>query len=177
MLCIKKVLVRPDMLKSNSTEIQKIHKFLNRLYEKADELSLCLKQRSLKPKSGSYTHHYVKFGGKLCLQRYYLPVLTVAGGGDIGVNLDGVFFEFVVPKKSVDAAKIRKLLKAFPQVEIYGLKNCLESFHDKADTAAQVLEKLEKSTERRVQFGLTFALDMPAKTIVKYFEQARALLY
>jgi hypothetical protein len=155
-------------MKTKPTVIQ-IHNFLNGLYEKSDAVAAALKRKGLSCKVGSYAGHYITVGKGHALGRYFIPVITVIGCGDIGVNFDGIFFEVARAKGTVSEGQIKKALKNFPQAEIYGWKDCLWDFYRAGDSAEVVMAKIKSSRERRVQFGFNLELKNSPAAIVKAF--------
>lgn len=159
-----------------STEIAIANRLLNDVYEFADGLEAVLKRKSLEYERGNYTGHYIKLGRQYSLQRFSIPVFTIRNHGDMGVNLDGVFFEFVCNKDLPTLKRIPNIITGFPRVEIYGFKDCLNSFYKKGDSAKDVLRKLKGSKGKWVQFGHQFPLDTPPVVLLESFLRASTLL-
>lgn len=151
--------------------LQSTHILMNHLYEKADEIEAVLMSENWDYERGDYTNHFIKIDGKTVLQHYFIPVFTVKGKGDMGVNLDGIFFECLCSKDSVSFVFLQKLLEKFPFVEIYGFNDCLIDFYKKGDSLADVIQKIKPSTEEKIQFSVLYPLDESSAVIVKSFKE------
>lgn len=140
--------------KVNPSEILTAHELLNAIYSKAQEFHSFLNERGIGHKYGFYPKNYLKINGKQCLQEYPIPVCSFEKGGDIGFNLDGIFFEFFVDKKTLEKAIYKTFFNPAYRTEIYGAEHCMIDFLFEDDTAEKFLNKLRHSNEKT--FGVSF---------------------
>ncbi|MBN2675799.1 MAG: DUF3201 domain-containing protein [Alphaproteobacteria bacterium] len=146
-----------------------IHDFFNTIYQKADKLENLLKNENVSYTRGNYTHHYINIDGKESLQNYFIPVFTIENKGDIGFNLDGIFFEIMQKKDNLSTHQIGTILNRFPNVEIYGYDDCLKYFYKTGDSAKNIFYNICTSHETIIQFNLMLPLTDSAKDILQEF--------
>ena len=101
-----------------------IHAFLNMLVDSANKVKDELREKGWDCALTHSAGNYLKIAQQYEEQRYAIPLIVVDGIGDIGFNLDGVFFEFGRDPKRYDfVAMIGRLSQISCQVEIYEFKD------------------------------------------------------
>ena len=157
-------------------KIKAIHSLLNRLYEIAEAIEIELTKAVLRSNLGSYKNHYIKIGQEWYCQKYYIPVLTVKKKGDIGVNIDGIFFEAGLPVAKISKEKLQKIFKSLKGVEAYGFNHCMRSFWPSKNGISEVLSEMKASGEKTIQFSFNLPLKMLPRNVVKSFLRFSAVL-
>ena len=143
---------------------------MNKLYERGDELENELKKNQIHYERGNYTNHYIRIDGKDVLQKYYVPVFTIKYKGDIGINIDGFFFEIMKKKSEILLEQIKDIIQKFPNIEIYGYNDCLNYFYKKGDKAEIVFKKITQSKEEIIQFNIQSSLEIHIKELLSIFQ-------
>lgn|GEM_PF-629484 len=107
-------------------KIGEMHAFLNLLVDSANKVKNELRENGWECVLRHSAGNYVKIEQQYEEQRYAIPLIIVDGIGDIGFNLDGVFFEFGRDPKRYDFAEmIGRLTRISSQVEIYEYRDDL----------------------------------------------------
>lgn len=156
--------------------IRETHELLNLVYDKANQIEEHLKKLALPFTRGSYHNHYISFDDAYHLQKYPLPVFTIEGAGDIGVNIDGVFFEFTVKRLDLTPEVIAEIIRRYPDIEIYGYQDCLHDFYSKGTQTGKAIAEIGRVTEDKIQFGLCYPLKTDLTKVVSCFLDLKNLL-
>ncbi|MCT4553022.1 MAG: DUF3201 domain-containing protein [Alphaproteobacteria bacterium] len=156
-------------------KISIIHNHFNNIYKIANNIENILKEKNIKFKKGNYTNHYISINNKFKLQKYYIPVFTIKNTGDIGINIDKIFFEIPIKKSKLNTNKIKKIVEQFPKIEIYGYKNCLNDFYKNNDIE-KLLLNIKNSHEKFIQFNLESEISTKANDIVNKFNSLSILI-
>lgn len=105
-------------------KIEEMHAFLNMLVDSANKVKYELRENGWECVMRHSGGNCLKIAQQYEEQRYAIPLIIVDGIGDIGFNLDGVFFEFGRDPKRYDFTEIiGRLSKISGQVEIYEYKD------------------------------------------------------
>ena len=96
---------------------------LNDIYksicDRADYIDRELQKLGCTITKGFYNNHSVKIDGRFVAELFPIPVITVKGVGDIGVDLDYVWFEVLLPKEKALLLDYNSIAKEH-RFEIYG---------------------------------------------------------
>lgn len=98
---------------------------------------------------GFYKGHYIKLGNEQVYQRYPLPVITIKGMGDIGVNLDTVWLEYFIDRSSFYKVNLEKLVNDY-HIEVYGGEDCSLDFYYIGDHKEDILGRIDQSNQRTI---------------------------
>lgn len=150
--------------------IYKIHDYLNEMYTLAEELMALAKEKYKEAKLNNYTGHYIKIQGKYCYQKYPLPVVVIPQVGDIGVNLDKVWFEFFVSKEVVGEIDFEWLIDTY-EIEVYGGEDCMVDFYQAGDSGISVQRKIEESRQKQIGIAIYIRDDIKGEEVIKHFEE------
>ncbi len=126
-----------------------IHQKLNQIYTQAESTYHELKKEGYSISYGYYNQNYIKINGKQVLQKYPIPIITIEGIGDIGFNLDEVFFEFFIDRNEIKKIDLKALIEEY-RLEIYGGKNCLIDFYTPPQTEHDVIKQVLSSSEETI---------------------------
>lgn len=142
---------------------------LNSTYEKMNqkrnEIVKHLKSQGYQYKCGYYSHHAVKVNNEWITEEYPIPVITVEGIGDIGIDLKHIFFEMIITRSKALIFDFSKL-EAY-KFEIYGVDNYLEDFYNESMSLQLVHKKIEESKEESIGISLFFSSDETSTVICK----------
>ncbi|GAA0694111.1 MULTISPECIES: hypothetical protein [Clostridium] len=133
--------------------IKEVHEFINSIYENAENAYKKLSE-SEKIKC-TYTickGNYIKIGSEYRYQHYGIPIIVIEGVGDIGFNMDGIFFEFFLDRDELANMDFNEISNR--HVEIYGAEDCSVDYYKIGDKLRNVKRKIEGSTEN--SFGIAF---------------------
>ncbi|HOO33961.1 MAG TPA: hypothetical protein PK466_12345, partial [Thermotogota bacterium] len=100
------------------------HQLMNSIYIKARIFHDYLKAEEVQHTLGFFPGNYLNISGKQCIQEYPIPVCSFEDGGDIGFNLDGIFFEFFLEKSDLLKANLGHFFNSDCRVEVYGAEIC-----------------------------------------------------
>ena len=147
--------------------IKEIHILLNKIYEIADKDYRELLDCDIKCNLIYCRNNYIYYEGEYHLQKYPIPVIDIKGSGDIGYNLDNIFFEFSLNKTDFLNLNFEYILNSFEEVEVYGGENCLLDFYDKGGSVEEIKTKVSISDEENVM--LSIYVDYDKENIINLF--------
>ncbi len=157
-------------------EIIKFHQYLNKIYEQARELTELLQEEDLNCRFLKSSHNYLQDSeGQYHLQHYPIPVIEIVQIGDIGFNLDKIFFEFPLSQAQVINLDLTHLLEE-NEVEIYGGKDCTIDFYRRGDSWENVKNEIARSSEEVVMLSIYIDYGFPNQFIMKRFLDAGKFL-
>lgn len=133
---------------------EQIHYLLNEIYAAANKDFADLKNHGIQCKLLFADKNYIKLHDKYELQYYPIPIIEIKNLGDIGYNLDYIFFECSFDKDDVKNIKLQSILEEFKNVEIYSGKDCLKDFYNKGDTAETVISRIDQSDEDIIMLSI-----------------------
>ena len=147
---------------------------LNQVYAplrgRAVRLTQALARNGMEAKWGWYANHSIKVDGEYQTEEFPIPVVDVGNLCEIGLNLDGCWVEFQLPREAALAFDYGRLPAG---VEVYGVENYLMDFYtagmDRAGTAGRIAE----STERAVNIALSFPPDVEDAALLAAVEDCR----
>jgi len=137
--------------------IKTSHELLSKVYRKSQELEVLFKRINMKYKLESSFKNYIKIDGQYEVQNYPIPVFVMEDFFDVGINLDGYFFECFIAKEKILTKNIFSLKKYFKKLEVYGDNHSMVDYYYDTDTEADFLNRLNSSDE--VSFGLAVYFD------------------
>lgn len=155
-------------------KIESCHNLLNEIYANCENLYSKIKNKYKNAKIESYNGHYIKINDKYEYQKYYMPIISIGGIGDICFNFDGVSLEFFVEKKELlNNCDFDSLLKY--NVEIYDANDSTIDIYQKDMTLDLFINKLEQWQPSLI--GITInCQDKNDKEIVNIFESIIIIL-
>lgn len=157
------------------TNIKEVHEFINSIYEKSEEAFKRLSENE--DMKCTYTvckGNYLKIDSKYSYQRYGIPIIVVENVGDIGFNLDGIFFEFFLDRYELANIDFNEISNR--HIEIYGAEDCSVDYYKNGDKLRDVKRKIEGSAEN--SFGIAFyynSCDVDKDIIEEFIKIKRAL--
>lgn len=132
---------------------REIHDRLNQIFVFANETAGFLNQEKIDNQLQFIAGNYLKIEDSYELQAYPIPVILVKGKGEIGFNLDGIYFEFVMKKETASRVDVGAFEKDY-KFEIYGVEDKDQSYYREGMSKDSYEAGLKKSKEKG--FGIAF---------------------
>lgn len=133
-----------------------IHNKLNEIYSMAESAFEFIKNESdLKASYGFFSGNYININGIYEYQKYPIPVISVEGKGDVGFNIDYIWFEFFLNKDAFNNADIETLINEY-KIEIYGGKDCLKDFYFEGKSISSLFHDVNISKEETICIAIYF---------------------
>src|SRR6056297_2794134 len=107
-----------DRIINNKDSIKTIHEHLNQIFIRATNDYKDLLNRRFVCQLDFFNENYLQVDGQYQLQHYPIPIITVSEIGDIGYNLDMIFFEFAFEKSDFLSKDLGYLIHHFDSLEI-----------------------------------------------------------
>lgn len=139
-----------------NVDLKETHILLNKLYSMANKDYQELLGRNVDCSLKNYKYNYIKLEEKYHKQEYPIPIIECINMGDIGYNLDKVFFEFSFGKNEFLNLNFSYIMKNFEDIEMYGGGDCLVDFYEKGDLKKDIINKFKSSNEEIAMVSLYF---------------------
>lgn len=150
---------------------REIHDTLNKIFVFANEVADFLEKEKIDNQLQYITGNYIKIEDAYELQAYPIPVLLIKGKGQIGFNLDGIYFEYVMKKDTALRLDVEALRKV-NVFDIYGAEDKDQSYYKEGMTKQGFEESVKKSKEKG--FGIAFyfenGFESPEKLYIAFTE-------
>lgn len=151
-----------------------IHHFLNDLHEKAELIKAQLKAKGVPARLLYERERYLLVDGVYRNQKYPIPALRIDPSTEIGVNLDGIFFDFWCEKEQVDAQRVlSELTSQFSRVEAY-CPSDQKDFYTPGKDLDEAAEAICQCSDPLIGFAIFLEHSVPG--IVEKFLKARAII-
>jgi len=147
--------------------LKEMHLLLNKIHSMAERDHQELVDRGIDCQLKNCKHNYIYLDEKYHEQRYPIPIIEIMNKGDIGYNLDKIFFEFSFNKEDFLKLDLKYILNNFEDIEIYGGEDCLIDLYEKGDAVEDILEKFDHSDQECVMVCLYF--DHDKKDLLELF--------
>jgi len=134
------------MVKMDINLVNQLNSIYKPIWDKANVIGRDLQGSGYTAKMGFFNNHSVKIDGCFVTEYYPIPVIFVEGAGDIGVDLDYVWFEAVLSKEkalSLDYSIIAKNYK----FEIYGSQDHLIDIFNEKNAISDIVPCIKDSAE------------------------------
>ena len=125
------------------------------IWEKSIELNRAFQSQGYTSSCGFYNNHSIKVDGSFVTEYFPIPVITVNGVGDIGIDLDSVWFEVVLPKEKAIALDYESITGSY-KIEVYGCQNYLKDIFNDQIPISDIVPNIKKSSEN--EFFILFYL-------------------
>ena len=147
--------------------MREIHNTLNKIFVYANETADFLEQNKVDHQLQYIAGNYLKIDDAYELQAYPIPVLLVKGKGEIGFNLDGIYFEFVMKKDTALRLDIEEFAKDY-EFEIYGAEDTEQSYYKSGMSRDSYKKSIQNSKENG--FGIAFNFEETIEPSEKLYE-------
>lgn len=147
--------------------MREIHNTLNKLFVYANETADFLEQNNIDHQLQYVAGNTIKIDDAFEIQAYPIPVIFVKGKGEIGFNLDGVYFEFVMKKDTALRLDIEEFAKDY-DFEVYGAEDMEHAYYKSGMSRDSFKNAIEKSKEKG--FGIAFNFEETIEPSEKLYE-------
>ena len=141
------------------SSLKKIHQKLNKIYLRAEKDYHKLLAKEISCQLLNFNNNYIKIDGQDQLQKYLIPIISFQSGGDLGYNLDKIFFESAFNLEEFLSLDLAPIFSEYREIEIYGGRDCQIDFYEKGDTNEIVKEKVRASSEDTIMVSIYFDYD------------------
>lgn len=145
-----------DRIINNKESVKAIHEHLNQIYIRANNDYKDLLKRRFVCQLEFFKENYLQVDGQYQLQHYPIPIISVNEIGDIGYNLDRIFFEFAFEKEDFLYTDLSYFINHYDSIEIYGGHDCLVDFYQKGDPPEKIRNKVQHSDEQTIMLSVYF---------------------
>ena len=126
------------------------------IWDRANDIGGDLQDSSYSIKKGFFNNHSVKIDGNFVTEFFPIPVITIEGVGDIGVDLDHVWYEAVLSKDKALTIDYSSLAKEY-NFEIYGSRDYLKDIYNGQTAISDIVPGIKDSPE--TDFCIQFYLE------------------
>ena len=149
----------------NKVLFDQLNSIYKPLWNKAVDIKNNLIAAGYTASLGFYNNHYVKGGNGFEIEYFPIPVITVDGIGDIGVDIDTYWVE-------IQLSKDRAVLLDYPELaqryslEVHGSDDFCLDFYNKHSDPYQVTEKINAGNETLINIVFYLELDSCTSELV-----------
>lgn len=115
--------------------------------------------------------HSLKYGDDFITEYFPIPVLSVKGVGDIGLDLDQIFIETTISKEKALNLKLDKLNEY--NIEVYGVSDYLIDYYQPDLEIEVYKEKILKSIEKEFHFTIYLPQGISIDEIINVIHNLR----
>ena len=126
--------------------VNKLNDIYKPLWDRADDIGRGFQELGYATSKGFYNNHSVKIYGGFVTEYFPIPVITVEGIGDVGVDLDYVWFEIISPKEKALVLDYNYIAKEY-KFEIYGSQDYLKDIYNEQVAISDIVPALKDSSE------------------------------
>ncbi len=139
--------------------INKVNELYRELELKKAKIVSAIFRGAFEIDSGWYSGHYRKDeNGKLVIDAYPIPVVSVKGLCDIEVSFDGVSLTTKLKREDALSYSYDKIMGR--EFEAFGTEDYLNSFYEEGKTIEELKSNVSKSEEKEI----SFAFKIPEET-------------
>ncbi len=147
--------------------MREIHDTLNKIFVYANVTADFLEQNKIDHQLQYTDGNTIKIDDAYELQAYPIPVILIKGKGEIGFNLDGIYFEFVMKKDTALRLEIEEFAKDY-ELEIFGVEDIEQSYYKSGMSRESYKKGIQNSKENG--FGIAFNFDETIEPSEKLYE-------
>jgi len=140
-------------------------KLLNSIYkplcEKSAEISTGFRSKGYAVTNGFYNNHSIRIGDGFTTEIFPIPVVFVEGVGDIGIDIETIWFEVKVSKEKALTLDYHDLESKY-NFEIYGMEDYLTDIYNAQLTIPEISDKIRISPES--SFCISFYISNESST-------------
>lgn len=134
---------------------------LNSIYkplcDKSAEIYQALKDAEYQVTCQFHNNHSVKRNNDFATEYFPIPVISIENLGDIGVDINSVWFEVVLPKEKAIKLDYANIANRY-RVEIYGSDNFLCDLYNEQIDVSKIVSNISNSSE--INICILFYLNM-----------------
>lgn len=143
---------------------------LNSIYEplcdKSAEISQELKKAGYQVTVQFHNNHSVKRNNAFATEYFPIPVISVEKFGDIGVDIDSIWFEAILPKEKAIKLDYANITNRY-RIEIYGSDNFLCDLYNEQIDVSKIANNISNSSEMNVCILFYLNMDVTCSELLK----------
>ena len=159
--------------------MQKDIAVLNDIYHKVNqrkqELIKYIEEVGYTFKCNYYAHHWIRVNRKWVEEEYPIPVITIDGFGDLGVDIDHIFLELILSKKKALVLDYRQFEPL--EFEVYGAESFLEDFYQAEMNLEEIKSRIQESHDAQIGISFFFTDLTSMKVIFAEITQIETLIH
>lgn len=133
--------------------IEELNNIYEPLHRQFKELKRILEKYDFSYSSaGWFNMHSIKYNDEFIIEYFPIPVLSIKGVGDIGLNLDHIFIETTISKEKALNLQLDKFNDY--NIEIYGVSDYLIDYFESNLETEVYKEKIHESNENEFHFTI-----------------------
>jgi len=133
-------------IKNQITQLNDIYK---PIWERTTNIGRDLQELGYKVTKGFHNNNSIKIDGNFITEFFPIPIITVEGVGDVGIDLDCVWFEVVVPKEKALSLDYTSIAKEY-KIEVYGNENYLNDIYNEQISVSEIVPAIKASSETNI---------------------------
>ena len=147
------------------TLVNQLNDIYKPIWDKANEIGRELQESGYTISKGFFNNHSVKINGSFVTEYFPIPVIFVEGVGEIGIDLDYVWFVVVFPKKKALSLDYHSIAKEY-KFEIYGSKDYLNDIYNEQIAISDIVPGIKNSSESDFCIQFYFEQNVTAGDII-----------
>ena len=136
--------------------INKLNNIYKPIWDRANEIACDMQKSGYAVTKGFFNNHSVRINGDFVTEYFPIPVIFVEGIGDIGVDLDHVWFEIVLAKEKALVLDYKKIATVY-KFDIYGSQDYLKDIYNDQIAISDIVPGINDSQE--TDFCIQFYLE------------------
>ena len=134
--------------------LQLLNEIYQSLNQKKKEMISRIKESGHLCTCGYYSQHSIRIKDEWVTEEYPIPVITIEGIGDIGFDLNHIFYEIIISKEH--ALKIDFTQFDGVCFEVYGALDYLNDFYNNTMQISLIHERIHRSDEAEIGISFCF---------------------
>lgn len=135
------------------TEVMDNFDMLNSIYkplcDKSTDICRDLTAAGYHAKAQFHNNHSVKRNNDFATELFPIPVISVEKHGDIGIDVDSIWFEAVLPKEKAVLLDYAEITHGY-KIEIYGCEDFLCDLYNELIDVSEIVGNISNSTETNI---------------------------
>jgi hypothetical protein len=125
------------------------------LWEKSVELNRDLQDLGYETSCGFYNNHSIKIDSDFYTEFFPIPVIFIEGIGDIGIDVDSIWFEVTFSKEKALGLDYHSVAKDY-RFEIYGVAGYLDDIYNEHTELSDIIPNLMGNSESAFHISFYF---------------------
>jgi len=126
------------------------------IWDRANDIGGDLQELGYTITKGFFNNHSVKIDGIMVTEAFPIPVISITGVGEVGVDIDYIWFEVVVPKEKALVLDYNSIANEY-RFEIYGSQDYLTDIYNEQVAISDIASGIKNSPE--TDFCIQFYLE------------------
>lgn len=127
-----------------------------------------LKERAYNYTWGFYNNHTIMIERNWAIEYYPIPVITINGLCDIGIDIDHIFIECKLGREQAISFDWNTF--SMYSFEVYGVEDYLNDFYSPTLPLESISQKIMQSTESQIAIAFHFAYLEDPKVLIDFIE-------